>query len=122
MRRALRASSSAIDREVFHSIRERDVGVTAFEESDQMFSQVRIWAEFCHVLTSIIKAPRMPPLVEFRDVSYSVGNRAVLQNIELRVDSGETVVLLGRSGSGKTTLLKTVNRLIKPTSGEVRFQ
>lgn len=64
----------------------------------------------------------MPPLVEFHDLCYSVGNRAVLQNIDLRVDAGETIVLLGRSGSGKTTLLKTVNRLIQPTSGDVRFE
>ncbi len=64
----------------------------------------------------------MPPLVEIRDVSYRVGERAVLQNVDLRVDEGETLVLLGRSGSGKTTLLKTVNRLITPSSGEVCFE
>jgi osmoprotectant transport system ATP-binding protein len=64
----------------------------------------------------------MPPLVEIRDLSYSVGNQAVLQNINLCVDEGETLVLLGRSGSGKTTLLKAVNRLITPTRGDVLFQ
>src|SRR5512143_3399823 len=64
----------------------------------------------------------MPALVEIRNVSYRVGNRTVLRNIDLRVEEGETLVLLGRSGSGKTTLLKTVNRLVTPTSGEVRFQ
>ncbi len=55
-------------------------------------------------------------------MSYRVGNRTVLRNIDLRVEEGETLVLLGRSGSGKTTLLKTVNRLITPSSGEIRFQ
>jgi osmoprotectant transport system ATP-binding protein len=64
----------------------------------------------------------MKPLVELRDVSYRIGDRAVLRNIDLSVEEGETLVLLGRSGSGKTTLLKMVNRLITPTSGEVRFQ
>lgn len=64
----------------------------------------------------------MPVLVELRDVSYRVGELPVLRNIELRIEEGETLVLLGRSGSGKTTLLKTVNRLIMPTSGEVRFE
>ena len=87
-----------------------------------MFSQVRIGAKFSHALTSNIKAARMPPLVEIRDVSYSVGGRAILHDIRARVDQGETLVLLGRSGSGKTTLLKTINRLITPTAGDVHFQ
>jgi osmoprotectant transport system ATP-binding protein len=62
------------------------------------------------------------PAVEFRAVSFEIGGRAILRNINLAVEDGETVVLLGRSGSGKTTLLKMVNRLIEPTSGEIFFQ
>jgi osmoprotectant transport system ATP-binding protein len=64
----------------------------------------------------------MGALVEFEDVSYSIDGRPILRNIHLSVAQGETVALLGRSGSGKTTLLKTVNRLIEPTGGEVRFE
>lgn len=64
----------------------------------------------------------MAALVEFREVTYRVGERDVLRNIDLSVEEGETLVLLGRSGSGKTTLLKTVNRLVTPTAGQVRFQ
>ncbi len=64
----------------------------------------------------------MIPVLEFRNLSYRVGDRWILRNIELSVDEGETLVLLGRSGSGKTTLLRTVNRLVLPTEGEVRFQ
>ena len=64
----------------------------------------------------------MPALVEFKNLSYEIGGRAILRDINLCVDEGETVVLLGRSGSGKTTLLKTVNRIVEPTSGEIRFQ
>jgi osmoprotectant transport system ATP-binding protein len=61
----------------------------------------------------------MGALVEFRNVSYRIAGREILSNIDLSIEEGETVILLGRSGSGKTTLLKTVNRLIEPTSGEV---
>lgn len=64
----------------------------------------------------------MATLVEFRNLSYEIGGRSILRNINLSIEEGETVVLLGRSGSGKTTLLKTVNRIVEPTSGEVRFQ
>lgn len=60
------------------------------------------------------------PVIEFRDVSYRVAGTQVLAGFNLQVQTGETVVLLGRSGSGKTTSLKLVNRLLKPSSGEIR--
>src|SRR5580700_1455838 len=59
------------------------------------------------------------PVIEFRDVSYHVAGTQVLSGFNLQVQSGETLVLLGRSGSGKTTSLKLVNRLLSPTSGTV---
>jgi osmoprotectant transport system ATP-binding protein len=59
------------------------------------------------------------PIVQFRGVSYSAGGRTVLEDFNLSVEKGETVVLLGRSGSGKTTALKLVNGLIFPASGQV---
>ena len=62
------------------------------------------------------------PVIEFRDVSYRVGDTQILSGFDLQVQSGETLVLLGRSGSGKTTSLKLVNRLLTPTSGEVRVK
>ena len=60
------------------------------------------------------------PVIEFRDICYHVGSVQVLVALNLQVQSGETLVLLGRSGSGKTTTLKLVNRLLSPTAGEVR--
>jgi len=59
------------------------------------------------------------PLVEFRDVSYEVGGRQILSDVNLSVESGETLVLLGRSGSGKTTALKMTNGMLFPTRGQV---
>ena len=64
----------------------------------------------------------MGPAVAFRNVSYSIGPKRILDGLTFEVAAGETLVLLGRSGSGKTTLLKMVNRLVEPTSGEVRFE
>lgn len=61
--------------------------------------------------------------IEFRDVSFVVGGgKKLLAGLDLRVRRGETLVLLGRSGSGKTTTMKLINRLIDPTSGEVRVE
>jgi osmoprotectant transport system ATP-binding protein len=61
------------------------------------------------------------PLVEFRNASYSVPGLAaqIISNLNLTVQRGETLVLLGESGCGKTTTLRLVNRLLLPTSGEV---
>lgn len=59
------------------------------------------------------------PILDIRGVSYQVGGREILRKVELRVEQGETIVLLGRSGSGKTTLLRMINRLIEPTSGSI---
>jgi osmoprotectant transport system ATP-binding protein len=63
--------------------------------------------------------------VEFAHVSFEVdprrggGGRRLLSDVSLRVEAGTTTALLGRSGSGKTTLLRTVNALVRPTSGRV---
>jgi len=62
------------------------------------------------------------PAIEFRDVSYRIAGTQVLSGFKLQVQSGETLVLLGRSGSGKTTSLKLVNRLLSPSSGDVRVK
>jgi|SRR5208282_913876 len=60
------------------------------------------------------------PVIEFREVDYSLpSGRRLLHSLNLHVQRGETLVLLGRSGSGKTTTLKLINRLLSPTSGEV---
>jgi osmoprotectant transport system ATP-binding protein len=59
------------------------------------------------------------PYLSFRDVSYRVDGRVILDNISFDVERGETMVLLGRSGSGKTTALRLINRTLDPTSGTI---
>ena len=59
------------------------------------------------------------PLVEFRDVSYEIGGRQILRDLNFTVEAGETLVLLGRSGSGKTTALRMTNGMLFPTRGQV---
>ncbi|HRJ89210.1 MAG TPA: ATP-binding cassette domain-containing protein [Pyrinomonadaceae bacterium] len=59
------------------------------------------------------------PIVEFRGVSFEIDGVRILNEIDLKIESGEVVVLLGESGCGKTTTLRLINRLIEPTSGNV---
>ncbi len=57
--------------------------------------------------------------IEFRSVSFGVPGVTILKDLDLTVERGEIVVLLGESGCGKTTTLKLINRLIEPTDGNV---
>jgi osmoprotectant transport system ATP-binding protein len=67
------------------------------------------------------RAPANGPVIEFRGVAYKLANgRPLLHDLNLEVQPGETLILLGRSGSGKTTTLKLVNRLLTPSAGEIR--
>jgi osmoprotectant transport system ATP-binding protein len=57
--------------------------------------------------------------IEFRDVWYEVGGKQILRGINLTLEAGETLVLLGRSGSGKTTALRLMNGMLFPSRGQV---
>ena len=58
-------------------------------------------------------------MIELKDVRKSFGKNEVLKGINLQIDKGEVVVILGPSGSGKSTVLRTMNYLEEPTSGHV---
>lgn len=65
--------------------------------------------------------PAANPAIEFRNVAYTLPNgQPLLSGLNLQVQHGETLVLLGRSGSGKTTTLKLINRLLSVSGGEVQ--
>ena len=58
-------------------------------------------------------------MIELKDVQKSFGKNEVLKGINLQIDKGEVVVIIGPSGSGKSTVLRTMNYLEEPTSGHV---
>ncbi len=57
--------------------------------------------------------------IEVHDLHKYFGRLEVLRGIDLRLDAGEVVCVIGPSGSGKSTLLRCINRLEEPTSGKV---
>ncbi|MFO7835195.1 MAG: ABC transporter ATP-binding protein [Candidatus Thorarchaeota archaeon] len=52
-------------------------------------------------------------------LSFSYNHRSVLKEIDLRLDSGELLAILGPNGSGKTTLLKCIDGILRPQSGTI---
>lgn len=58
-------------------------------------------------------------LLECRDLCKSFDNRVILDNVNIKIERGKIVGLLGKNGQGKTTLIKLINDLLTPTSGEV---
>ena len=62
------------------------------------------------------------PHLELLDVSKSFGDKQVLAGINLSIEEGEFVALIGFSGSGKTTLMSILAGLIQPDTGEVRMR
>ncbi|MBX6388488.1 MAG: ABC transporter ATP-binding protein [Frankia sp.] len=60
-------------------------------------------------------------LLELVDVEVSYGAVTALRGVNLTVDAGEIVTLLGANGAGKTTTLRTISGLLKPRRGEIRL-
>lgn len=56
-------------------------------------------------------------LLEIKDLVYEASDRVILNHINLKVDKGETIAIIGPSGSGKSTFQKIICNLISPTSG-----
>jgi subfamily B ATP-binding cassette protein MsbA len=76
---------------------------------------------------TLVDPPQPVPLqaaqgdIHFDNVSFAYDHKPVLRDIQLRVEPGEKVALVGRSGSGKTTLTNLLLRLYDPTSGAIRI-
>ena len=61
-------------------------------------------------------------MIEFKEISKAYKGKNVLKNINLSIEKGMLVTIIGESGCGKTTLLKMINRLIKPNSGSIYIE
>jgi phospholipid/cholesterol/gamma-HCH transport system ATP-binding protein len=61
-------------------------------------------------------------MIEIKDLQKSFGNKKVLQGVNLTIESGETIVIIGRSGCGKSVLIKHIVGLLEPDSGFVKVE
>ena len=61
-------------------------------------------------------------MIEVRQLKKSFGPQRVLDGVDLRVEKGESVVIIGRSGGGKSILLKHLIGLLSPESGDVLIE
>src|SRR5690349_13637449 len=61
------------------------------------------------------------PVVEVDNVSFSYGDELVLSEINLVINSGDYLGIIGPNGGGKTTLLRLILGLLKPTKGNIKL-
>ena len=61
----------------------------------------------------------MNTIIKYEHITKSYGEHEIIHDLELDIEAGDFVTIIGSSGSGKTTVLKMVNGLIKPTSGHL---
>jgi subfamily B ATP-binding cassette protein MsbA len=66
-----------------------------------------------------VPVARFERSIEFKDVSFSYGEKRVLKGINLTIAKGKTIALVGPSGGGKSTLADLVPRFYDPTDGEI---
>ncbi len=69
--------------------------------------------------TSHMSEPTETALVRLEDVHLSFGQTQVLKGIDLTVNRGDAVSIIGPSGSGKSTILRCINALVQPQSGQI---
>ena len=60
-------------------------------------------------------------MIDIQALSKRFGKQVVLDGVDLRIDAGQSIVIIGQSGSGKSVLLKHLIRFMEPDSGRVLF-
>lgn len=90
-------------------------GMAAFERVEHiLFTEVKIKDKENALPVSTFESS-----IEYRDVCFSYETEPVLKNIELTIEKGKTIAIVGKSGSGKSTLVDLLPRFIDPVSGTI---
>jgi phospholipid/cholesterol/gamma-HCH transport system ATP-binding protein len=62
------------------------------------------------------------PMIEIRDLKKSFGSKPVLTGVNIDIERGKSIVIIGRSGCGKSVLIKHIVGLLKPDSGYIKVE
>jgi branched-chain amino acid transport system ATP-binding protein len=65
--------------------------------------------------------PYLPPILEIKDLYVNYGGIQALQHLDLIVNQGEVVTLIGSNGAGKSTTLQAISRTVKSRSGQILY-
>ena len=60
-------------------------------------------------------------MLELKNISFKIGDKEILKNINLKLEPGKFYVITGPNGSGKSTLAKIIMGILKPTTGKIIF-
>ncbi|MBG55687.1 MAG: heme ABC exporter ATP-binding protein CcmA [Deltaproteobacteria bacterium] len=63
----------------------------------------------------------MPLILSLENITKRFGYRCILNDITLKIETGEFITLIGNNGAGKSTLLRIISTLSKPTNGKITF-
>lgn len=127
--KSFRASHGRVSRPVpLQKLPARAVGQTAWFDMSNKY----LLASLAHAPFSFAPGPSMlhenrtnpaptnQTAIEFRNAGFRLADgRALLSGLNLAVQSGETLAMVGRSGAGKSTALKLINRMLEPSEGEI---
>jgi ATP-binding cassette, subfamily B, bacterial len=100
------------------------VGLAELDEQGLFFTQYRALMALPQPLKLAERPQTVPVLmngIEFRDVSfrYSEDSPWVLRHVDLRIEAGQSLALVGLNGAGKTTVVKLLTRCYDPTEGQI---
>lgn len=96
-----------------------------YQGSTRIKSAYEILEDIISLLSIRIPPPKkthftLKKEIQLVDLSVSINDQKILQNITLSINSGEKIALVGESGSGKSTLLNLISGLITPSSGAIQ--
>ncbi len=90
-------------------------GMAAFERVEHiLFTKVKIKDK-----ENALPVSTFQTSIEYRSVNFSYDTEPVLKNIDLTIEKGKTIAIVGKSGSGKSTLVDLLPRFIDPVSGSI---
>ncbi len=90
-------------------------GMAAFERVEQILDiEVKIKDS-----VNALPVRKFETCIEFRNVSFAYNSGLVLNNIDLKIEKGRTLAIVGKSGSGKSTMVDLLPRFIDPVSGSI---